>query len=169
MTDLNTSFSPLILRDKELRQCMELLFFSYRAFTREADQILNAYDFGRAHHRALYFIGRNPGISVNALLGILKITKQSLSRVLRTLVDDEFVRQEQGKKDKRQRLLYLTSHGKRLEEQLAKAQTQFLADAFRETGPEAVDGFRKVLFAMTDKDDRPAINASPSRLIRKES
>src|SRR5512145_2590120 len=88
MTDVKTGINPLFLREEELRQGLELLFFAYRDFTGEADAILGEYGFGRAHHRVIYFVGRNPGMTVSELLGILRITKQSLSRVLGQLVDE---------------------------------------------------------------------------------
>ncbi len=88
MTDLKSGANPLFLREEELRQGMELLFFAYRDFTAEPDQILARYDFGRAHHRVIYFVGRHPAMTVTELLNILGITKQSLSRVLRQLVKD---------------------------------------------------------------------------------
>ncbi|MCW8836123.1 MAG: MarR family transcriptional regulator, partial [Rhodospirillales bacterium] len=92
--------------DEELRQAIELLFFAYRDFTGEPDEMLARYGFGRAHHRVIYFVGRHPGITVSDLLVILKITKQSLARVLRQLVKDGFIRQETGPRDRRQRLLH---------------------------------------------------------------
>ncbi len=85
MTDIKTGVNPLFLREEDLRQGMELLFYAYRDFTSEPDAILANYRFGRAHHRVIHFVGRNPGITVSDLLGILKITKQSLSRVLSQL------------------------------------------------------------------------------------
>ena len=94
MTDINLQANPLFLREKELRQGIELLFYAYRDFTAEPDAILARYNFGRAHHRVIYFVGRNPGITVGELLGILKITKQSLSRVLGRLVEQEFIDQQ---------------------------------------------------------------------------
>ena len=104
MADVKSLNNPLFLREEELRYSIELLFFAYRDFTAEADAILAERDLGRAHHRVIYFVGRQPGITISELLEILNITKQSLSRVLGRLVDDEFVRLEQGQDDKRQRL-----------------------------------------------------------------
>ena len=105
MTDVKSGANPLFLRDEELRQGMELVFYAYRDFTAEPDAILAEYGFGRAHHRVIYFVGRNPGITVSDLLDILQITKQSLSRVLSQLVREEFITQRPGTHDRRQRLL----------------------------------------------------------------
>jgi len=147
--------NPLFLRDKELRQAIEMLFFAYRDFTGVADEILADYGFGRAHHRAIYFIGRHPGMTVSDLLRILRITKQSLNRVLSQLIDEEYVSQQQGSRDRRQRLLRLTDKGRALEERLSVAQRTLIAGAYREVGAEAVDGFRKVLLGiMNSEEDR---------------
>ncbi len=140
--------NPLFLRDEELRQAMELLFFAYRDFTAEPDAILAQYDFGRAHHRALHFIGRHPEITVSELLRILRITKQSLNRVLGQLVAQGYVEQRQGTRDRRQRLLTLTGAGRTLEEQVSADQRARIAKAFREAGAESVEGFRKVLLGI---------------------
>ena len=93
MTDIKRSANPLFLRDEDLRQAMELLYFGYRNFTAEADEMLTAHGYGRAHHRVLYFVGRQPGMTVKQLLALLEITKQSLARVLKTLVEDGAVEQ----------------------------------------------------------------------------
>ena len=154
MADLKSPVNPLFLREEELRQGIELLFYAYRDFTAEPDAILAKLGLGRAHHRALYFVGRNPQISVSDLLRILRITKQSLSRVLGDLVRQGFVEQRQGTKDRRQRLLELTNRGWELERQLSENQRQRIANAYREAGGEAVEGFRKVLFGMIDKEFR---------------
>ena len=152
MTDLKPSVNPLFLREEELRQGMELLFYAYRDFTAEPDAILGKLGLGRAHHRALYFVGRHPQISVSELLRILRITKQSLSRVLGDLVRQGFVVQRQGKRDRRQRLLELTDKGWALERQLSENQRLRIAHAYRQAGAEAVEGFRKVLMGMIDED-----------------
>jgi len=148
--------NPLFLRDEELRQAMELLFFAYRDFTAGPDAILAQYGFGRAHHRAIHFIGRHPGMTVSELLGILRITKQSLNRVLGQLVEQGYVEQSQGTRDRRQRLLTLTEAGHALEEQVSAEQRALIATAYREAGAEAVEGFRKVLLGIggTDEDRR---------------
>ena len=122
MADVKGGPNPLFLREEELRQAMELLFFAYRDFTGEPDKILADYGFGRAHHRVIYFVGRNPGITVSELLAILRITKQSLSRVLSQLVADGFIIQRPGLRDRRQRLLELTDKGRELENKLSEQQ-----------------------------------------------
>ncbi len=154
MTDVKTGFNPLFLREEELRQGIELLFFAYRDFTAEPDAILADYGFGRAHHRVIYFVGRHPGTTVSDLLEILRITKQSLSRVLSQLVAEKFITQRPGLRDRRQRLLELTEKGVELERQLTERQRARIARAYREAGAEAVDGFRKVLLGLVEEADR---------------
>lgn len=144
----------LYLTEQKLREGAELMFFGYRSFTQDPDRILDEHGYGRAHHRALHFIGRNPGVSVAGLLDILGITKQSLARVLKPLSDDGLVESRVGKKDKRQRLLYLTKAGRKFEERLSAPQRERLTRAFREAGPQAVAGFRSVLELMMDHDER---------------
>jgi len=151
MAETKTRANPLFLRQEEIRQGIELLFFAYRDFTGEPDAILAKRGFGRAHHRVIYFVGRQPGMMVGELLGILKITKQSLSRVLKQLVDEGYIEQMTGEKDRRQRLLYLTDKGKALEKELSETQRARIAKAYREAGAEAVEGFRKVLRGITDE------------------
>src|SRR5258708_5572594 len=119
MPDIKSAANPLFLREEELRQGIELLFYAYRDFTAEPDAILAEYAFGRAHHRVIYFVGRHPGMTVSELLGILKITKQSLSRVLSQLVEEGFIVQRAGERDRRQRLLDLTAKGLELERRLS--------------------------------------------------
>ena len=157
MTDLKSGPNPLFLRDEELRQGMELLFYAYRDFTAEPDAMLARHKFGRAHHRVIYFVGRNPSMSVSELLAILRVTKQSLSRVLGQLVDEGFITQRPGKSDRRQRLLELTAKGIALERQLSQNQRERLALAYRRAGAEAVEGFRKVLLGIIDEKDRPKL------------
>ncbi|SLN74473.1 MarR family winged helix-turn-helix transcriptional regulator [Oceanibacterium hippocampi] len=163
MTDLKSAPSPLFLREEELRQGIELMFFAYRYFTSDPDAILKRYQFGRAHHRVVHFVGRNPGITVAELLSILSITKQSLSRVLSTLVEQGFIEQRPGTKDRRQRLLSLTEKGQALEDELASPQKGRVARAYREAGAEAVEGYRKVLLGLIDAEDREEIL---SRIIK---
>jgi len=154
MADVKTGPNPLFLREEELRQAIELLFFAYRDFTAEPDEMLAKFGFGRAHHRAIYFVGRHPGITVSELLGILKITKQSLSRVLGQLVREGFIVSRPGLRDRRQRLLELTDKGRELERRLTENQRQLIARAYREAGAEAVEGFRRVLTGMINEEDR---------------
>src|ERR1700684_1782842 len=136
--------------DAEMRLAQDLLFFAYRGFTNVADQVLEELGLGRAHHRALHFIGRNPGITVSGLLAILRITKQSLARVLNALVDNGYVSQAPGYEDRRLRLLTLTEQGKALEQRLFQAQRERLSQAYRASGPQAVQGFRTLMRAMMD-------------------
>lgn len=137
-----------------LREGAELMFFGYRSFTKDPDEILAERDYGRAHHRALHFIGCHPGISVAGLLDILGVTKQSLARVLKPLIDHGLVEQRVGDSDRRQRLLYLTAEGAAFEERLSAPQRARLTRAFRDAGPEAVEGFRSVMRAIMDDDER---------------
>lgn len=144
--------SLLFLTDDQLRRAIEAMFFAYRAFTADPDAILAEMDYGRAHHRALHFINREPGLTVSSLLEVLGVTKQSLNRVLRTLIDDGLVESRVGRRDRRERLLFLTEKGQLLERQLSEAQRARLRGAFRAAGPQAVAGFRQVLEAMMDPD-----------------
>lgn len=144
----------LFLTDEQLRQGIEAMFFAYRGFTADPDRILSDMAYGRAHHRALHFIGRAPGTTVNNLLNILGVTKQSLNRVLRTLIADGLVESTVGRQDKRERHLNLTENGKELEQTLSNAQRARMRAAYRAAGPEAVAGFRTVLEAMMDGEMR---------------
>ena len=157
MTDVKSSASPLFLRDEELRQGIELLFYAYRDFTSDPDKLLAEYGFGRAHHRVIHFVDRYPDISVTELLGILRITKQSLSRVLGQLVGRGFVVQRKGIRDRRQRLLRLTDKGMELERRLSAPQRVRVARAYREAGVQAVEGYRKVLLGLLNDEDREQI------------
>lgn len=168
MTDLKAGVNQLFLREEELRTGMELLFYAYREFTAEPDEILAAIDFGRAHHRVIYFVGRYPKITVSELLAILKITKQSLSRVLGELVRQGFIDQQTGARDRRQRLLELTEKGVELERQLSETQRQRIARAYKMAGAEAVEGFRKVMMGMLDDEDRAKFTPpAPTRPVTK--
>ncbi|WP_226780110.1 MarR family winged helix-turn-helix transcriptional regulator [Oceaniglobus trochenteri] len=144
----------LFLTDEQLRLGIEAMFFAYRGFTADPDRILAEHAYGRAHHRAVHFINRSPGTTVNNLLGILGVTKQSLNRVLRTLVEDGLVESRVGHRDKRERHLFLTETGKTLEHALSEAQRSRMRAAYRAAGPEAVAGFRQVLEAMMDPEQR---------------
>src|SRR4051812_18207506 len=160
MADIKSSpasaaIEPLFLREEELRQGIELLFFAYRDFTAEPDAILEQYGFGRAHHRVVHFVGRHPHMTVGELLGILRITKQSLNRVLGQLVRQGFIIQHRGAQDRRQRLLELTESGRELERRLSEPQRERVAAAYRKAGAPSVEGFRKVLLGIiADEDDR---------------
>ncbi len=161
MTPFKSRVNPLFLREEELRQAMELLFYAYRDFTAEPDAILARYGFGRAHHRVIYFVGRNRDIAVSELLAILKITKQSLSRVLSHLMRDDFIVQKRGK-DRRRRLLSLTPKGADLERLLTERQSERIARAYREAGAEAVAGFRTVLRGIINEEDRRRVDDADS-------
>jgi DNA-binding MarR family transcriptional regulator len=154
MADIKAEAEPRFLHEEELRAGIEILFFAYREFTAEPDEILAGIGFGRAHHRAIYFVGRNPGITVSDLLGILRITKQSLSRVLSELVAKGYITQSTGIADRRQRLLTLTPKGVELERQLSETQRARIARAYDAAGPEAVDGFRHVMLSLMSEEDR---------------
>jgi len=154
MPDSHSGESLLFLTDEQLRQGIEAMFFAYRGFTADPDRILDGLSYGRAHHRALHFVARAPGTTVNNLLAILGVTKQSLNRVLRTLVDDGLVESKVGRADKRERNLFLTTEGIALERKLSDAQRARMRRAFRNAGPDAVSGFRQVLEAMMDNDQR---------------
>jgi len=150
------------LREEELRQGIELLFYAYRDFTAGPDAVLTRYGFGRAHHRVIYFVGRHPQMTVTELLGILRITKQSLSRVLGQLVRQGFIVQKPGPRDRRQRLLELTEHGVALERELSEIQRHTIGRAYREAGVQAVEGFRKVMLGiMGDSADRAKFARTP--------
>ncbi|MGF1657809.1 MAG: MarR family winged helix-turn-helix transcriptional regulator [Rubrimonas sp.] len=146
----------LFLTDAQLRQGIELMFFAYRDFTADPDRILEEYGYGRAHHRALHFINRRPGLTVQALIDILGVTKQSLNRVLRQLIEDGLVESRVGPSDRRQRLLSLTEAGAALEGRLSETQRARVRRAYREAGPEAVAGFRRVLERMIEPAQREA-------------
>ena len=146
--------SLLFLTDDQLRKGIEAMFFAYRGFTADPDRILSEKGYGRAHHRAIHFIHRSPGTTVNNLLAILGVTKQSLNRVLRTLMEDGLVSSEVGTRDRRERHLRLTEEGAALERALSDAQRARMRDAYRAAGPGAVAGFRAVLEAMMDEDMR---------------
>ena len=150
----------LFLREEEIRLAQDLLFFAYRDFTNVADLILEELGLGRAHHRALHFIGRNPGITVTDLLGILRITKQSLARVLSVLVERGYVAQSPGTDDRRQRLLTLTETGQALERRLFERQRERLTAAYREAGAAAVEGFRRVTRGIMDDEARAYVDGA---------
>lgn len=149
----------LFLTDDQLRRGIEAMFFAYRAFTADPDIILADMDYGRAHHRALHFINRDPGLTVTSLLAVLGVTKQSLNRVLRTLIDDGLVDSRIGRRDRRERQLYLTAAGTALERRLTEAQRARMRLAYRTAGPQAVAGFRQVLEAMMDPETRSQYQA----------
>ena len=169
MPELRTGLHHLYLRDEDLRLGIELLFYAYRDFTAEPDRMLDEIGLGRAHHRAIYFVGRYPGINVGELLAILRITKQSLSRVLGELVRKGYIAQRPGAVDRRQRRLELTEHGAALERKLSENQRRRIAAAYRAAGPNAVEGFRRVMLGLIDDADRSRFPApaAPPRVVRR--
>jgi DNA-binding MarR family transcriptional regulator len=156
----DTVAPPGFPHEADLRVAQDLMFFAYRDFTNAADVILVELGLGRAHHRALHFIGRTPGITVSDLLSILRITKQSLARVLSALVEQDYVAQAQGREDRRQRLLTLTAAGTALERRLFERQRARLGAAYQAAGAESVAGFRRVMEAIMDADARGDILAT---------
>ncbi|MEM8657635.1 MAG: MarR family transcriptional regulator [Pseudomonadota bacterium] len=154
----STGEQLLFLTDDQLRQGIELMFFAYRGFTADPDRILEEYAYGRAHHRALHFINRRPGLTVNELLAILGVTKQSLNRVLRQLVEDGLVTSTVGRTDRRQRNLSLTEKGRTLEAELSATQRSRMRRAYSNAGPQAVQGFREVLEQIIDPEMKGRID-----------
>jgi DNA-binding MarR family transcriptional regulator len=144
-------------RDSTAFDLIELLFFAYRDFVGDADEVLAEFGFGRAHHRVLHFINRNPGMKVADLLDILKITKQSLGRVLKQLLDEGYVEQKEGATDRRQRLLYVTAKGDGLASRLAGLQAARIDRALAEIGAADRDTVRRFLIAMLDPDERDGV------------
>jgi DNA-binding MarR family transcriptional regulator len=140
--------------DPHLRwDIIELLFFAYRDFVGDADHELEAFGFGRAHHRVMHFVTRYPGLKVADLLDVLRITKQSLGRVLKQLLDEDYIVQRTGNNDRRQRLLFATAKGEALVTRLAGLQTRRIDRALAEIGPADADKVRHFLRAMIDRDD----------------
>ena len=148
--------------DEDVRRGIELLFFAYRDFTSDPDRILAPLGMGRAHHRVVHFVGRHPGVAVGELLAILKITKQSLGRVLGQLVRDGYIAQRPGVVDRRERRLHLTAAGQALERRLSGPQRQRVAAAYRAAGAEGVDGFRRVMTALMNPETRAQTRAKPA-------
>src|SRR5262249_35419159 len=144
-------------REEVAFDLIELLFFAYRDFVGDADEILLKFGFGRAHHRVLHFVNRNPGMKVAELLDILKITKQSLARVLKQLIDEGFIQQKEGAKDRRQRLLFVTPKGEELAVRLAAVQSARIGRALAELGPQDQDKARRFLIAMLDPEGRAGV------------
>ncbi|HEY3792332.1 MAG TPA: MarR family transcriptional regulator [Bradyrhizobium sp.] len=134
-------------------EIIELLFFAYRDFVGDADNELEAFGFGRAHHRVLHFVHRYPGLKVADLLDVLRITKQSLGRVLKQLLDEGYIVQRTGNNDRRQRLLFATAKGEALVGKLAGLQTDRINRAMRDISPAGTDAVRQFLRAMIDHDD----------------
>lgn len=166
MTDVFFKPEKLDSEQKFLKG-MELLYFGYRDFISWPDDVLQTYGFGRAHHRVLHFVGRNPGIMVADLLSILSITKQSLSRVLGVLIEKGYIRQDIGLQDRRQRLLYLSEQGDILLRKITEHQRQYMLKAYDIAGDQAVEGFWKVLDALLHDENREDIRAHVNKDIEK--
>ena len=160
MVDVNIRGKPVT--DEQVVELVELLFFAYRDFTADPDIILSPIGFGRAHHRVLHFVGRNPGMRVAELLDILQITKQSLGRVLRELIERGYVTQEEGSLDRRQRLLYLTPRGANLHRELMAPQLHRIKRALDRSGHKR-ETLRELLFAMLDPKGREQLQDLVSR------
>jgi DNA-binding MarR family transcriptional regulator len=158
-----TVTTPLTSTDSPQIQLIELLFFAYRDFISDPDVVLSTYGFGRAHHRVVHFVNRHPGIRVADLLDILKITKQSLGRVLKQLLDKGFIEQRPGPQDRRQRLLYPTESGRALALRLIDLQTRRLAGAIASLTPAEREGAEKFLRRVIDAGEREKV----SRLIER--
>jgi len=153
MTDLNKLLTPLFLSNKEIRKIIELIFFSYRDFTSGPDEILDKINFGRAHHRVIYFVGKKEQITIRNLLSILQITKQSLSRVLNQLVKEKYILVSAGD-DKRTKNLSLTKKGIELEEKLTNIQTNKIRNVIKNANEDDINGFKKILYSMIDKKNQ---------------
>lgn len=150
--DNDTLMIPMSEQDGIDLEIIELLFFAYRDFTSDPDAILADSGFGRAHHRVVHFVNRRPGLTVADLLDTLKITKQSLARVLKQLVDSGYVHQVAGPEDRRQRRLYPTRKGRALALELARPQSRRIANALSDIGPEGRRAITSFLRSMVDPD-----------------
>ena len=157
MTDLNKLLTPLFLSDKEIRKILELIFFSYKDFTSGPDAILNKINFGRAHHRIIYFVGKKEKINIKDLLSILKITKQSLSRVLNQLVNEKYIIVSAGD-DKRTKNLTLTQKGLDLEKKLSQIQINKIKNIIKNTNEQDVNGYKKILYSIMDPETQIKFN-----------
>ena len=153
MTDLNKLLTPLYLNEFEIRKAIELIFFSYRDFTAGPDKILEKINFGRAHHRVIYFVGKQKKITIKELLSILQITKQSLSRVLNQLVKEKFILVSTGI-DKRTKNLSLTKKGEDLEKELSTIQINKIRNVLKQFNEKDINGFKKILYAMIEEKNK---------------
>ena len=153
MTDLNKLLTPLYLNETEIRKAIELIFFSYRDFTAGPDKILEKINFGRAHHRVIYFVGKQKKITIKELLSILQITKQSLSRVLNQLVKEKFILVSTGI-DKRTKNLSLTKKGEDLEKELSTIQINKIRNVLKQFNEKDINGFKKILYAMIEDKNK---------------
>ncbi len=156
MADINSGNA---LSDDETVALIELLFFAYRDFVSDPDALLEQQNFGRAHHRVVHFVGRDPGMTVAQLLDILRITKQSLSRVLKDLIDKGYVFQKEGETDRRQRLLHLTEKGEELRQQLMAPQMARIRRAVTEASSQGGDGMRAMLYHLISSENREDVES----------
>ena len=157
MADLHKLLTPLFLNEKEIRKVIELMFFSYRDFTSGPDKILEKINFGRAHHRVIYFVSKNNGLTIKELLAILQITKQSLSRVLNQLVKEKYIILSTGE-DKRTKKLSLSRKGQELEKKLSNIQITKIYNVVKKFDEVDINGFKKVLFEMIDTKNQKKFN-----------
>jgi DNA-binding MarR family transcriptional regulator len=145
------------LSEQETMALIELLFFAYRDFVSDPDEILGQFGFGRAHHRVVHFVGRDPGMTVQQLLDILRITKQSLGRVLKELIDKGYVFQKEGEQDRRQRLLFLTDLGEELRQRLMRPQINRIRRAVAQSSGASAQTYQKLLFHMVSPENRQSV------------
>ena len=153
MTDLNNLLTPLYLNEKEIRKVIELMFFAYRDFTNGPDKILEKLNFGRAHHRAIYFVGKQKKLTIKELLNILQITKQSLSRVLSQLIKEKYIIVSIGL-DKRTKNLSLTKKGQELENKLSDIQINKIRNIIKDFKEIDINGFKKILYKMIEEKNQ---------------
>ena len=153
MAVLNKLLTPQFLRENEIRKVIELIFFAYRDFTSGPDQILEKLKFGRAHHRVIYFVGKQNDLTIKELLSILQITKQSLSRVLNQLVSEKYINLTTGL-DKRTKKLSLTKKGEELEKKLSKIQISKIYNTIKKFDQNEIDAFKKVIFSMIEDKNK---------------
>ena len=157
MADLNKLLTPLFLNEIEIRKIIELMFFSYRDFTSGPDKVLEKINFGRAHHRVIYFVGKKKDLTIKELLTILQITKQSLSRVLNQLVKEKYIILSIGE-DKRTKKLTLSHKGAELEKQLSEIQINKIYNVIKNFDEQDINGFKKVLYQMIEKHNQKKFN-----------
>ena len=153
MADLNKLLSPLFLNEKEIRKIIELMFFSYRDFTSGPDKVLEKIRFGRAHHRVIYFVGKQENLTIKELLSILQITKQSLSRVLNQLVKERYIILTIGD-DKRTKKLSLSKKGQELEKKLTNIQITKIYNVIKKFSEDDINGFKKILYSMIEDNNQ---------------
>ena len=157
MADLNKLLTPLFLNEGEIRKIIELMFFSYRDFTSGPDKVLEKINFGRAHHRVIYFVGKKKNLTIKELLTILKITKQSLSRVLNQLVKEKYIILSIGE-DRRTKKLSLSNKGAELEKQLSEIQINKIYNVIKNFDEQDINSFKRVLYQMIEKHNQKKFN-----------